>query len=147
MGQRTLRGNIESLSKISLTMEFMVTQVNFAPRAGASISTDQHKALDHVEGFLSRRGYTVRKQALVKGYSGREYPVDIFANRQDVKSSNIMLRFSEQGEVSIEDVLKMSVVSFESRGSKGDHTLPCLHRFRSREKACYVLPRFHIHWS
>lgn len=113
LGQSTLRGNIESLSKISLTMQFMVTQVNFASRSGNTISTEQHKALDHVEGFLSRRGYTVRKLALVKGYSGREYPVDIFANRQDMKSSNIMLRFSEHGDVSIEDVLKMSVVSFE----------------------------------
>jgi len=112
-GQRTLRGNIESLSKISLTMEFMLTQVSFAPRAGTVISPEQHKALDLVEGFLSRRGYTVRKLALVKGYSGREYPVDIFANRQDVKSSSIVLRFSEQVDVSIEDVLKMSVTSFE----------------------------------
>ena len=146
MGQRTLRGNIESLSKISLTMEFMVTQVNFAAQSGTTISTDQHKALDHVEGFLSRRGYTVRKLALVKGYSGREYPVDIFANRQDVKSSNIMLRFSEKDDVSIEDVLKMSVISFELEAQRAIILSPVSIVSEAARKLCFVLPRFDILW-
>jgi DNA-binding PadR family transcriptional regulator len=112
-GQKILRGNIENLSRISLTMQFRINQVNWAARPNATISDEQRRALDFIEGFLSRRGYIVRKLALVKGISGQEYPVDIFANKPDIKLSNIVLRFPEDGEVSIDDVLKMSMVSFE----------------------------------
>src|SRR5271166_4313654 len=50
-GQRILRANIESMSKISLTMQFMVTQAGFASHP--AISPEQHSALGMVEGFLS----------------------------------------------------------------------------------------------
>jgi DNA-binding PadR family transcriptional regulator len=113
IGQRILRSNIESLSKISLTMQFRVAQVNWTLRSNQSISEEQQRALDFVESFLSRRGYTVRKLALVKGISGHEYPVDIFANKQETKQSNVVLRFPENAEVSVEDVLKMNMISFE----------------------------------
>jgi PadR family transcriptional regulator, regulatory protein PadR len=113
MGHKILNSNIESLSKISLTMQFRVTQVNWVSRPDGTVSQDQRKALDHVEGFLTRRGYIVRKLALVKGISGQEYPLEILANKQDIKLSNIVLKFSAHPEVSIEDVLKMNMISFE----------------------------------
>lgn len=113
LGQKILQANIESLSKISLTMQFRVTQVNWTSRANTEVSQEQHKALDLVEGFLSRRGYSVRKLAPVKGISGQEYSVDIFANRSDLKQSNIILRFPVGSEISIEDILKLNLISFE----------------------------------
>jgi len=113
LGQKILRNNVENLSKIALTMQFRVTQVNWASRLDYTISEEQQKALDFIEGFLSRRGYTVRKLALVKGISGQEYPVDIFANKPDIKLSNVVLRFPDREDVSMEDILKMNMISFE----------------------------------
>jgi len=112
-GQKILRNNIENLSRISLTMQLRVNQVNWTSRSDHAITQEQRRALDFVEGFLSRRGYIVRKLALVKGLSGQEYPVDIFANKQDIKLSNIVLRIPERLEVSVEDLLKMNMISFE----------------------------------
>ena len=112
-GLRILRVNVESLSKISLTMQFRVTQVGWITKPEAQLTTEQNKALDFIEGFLSRRGYTVRKHSMVKGISGQEYPVDIFASKPDIKLSNVVVRFSENSTVSIEDVLKLNMVSFE----------------------------------
>jgi DNA-binding PadR family transcriptional regulator len=113
LGQKILRNNVENLSKIATTMQFHVTQVNWASRLDYSISDEQQKALDFIEGFLSRRGYIVRKLALVKGISGQEYPVDIFANKPEIKLSNVVLRFPDSHDVSIEDILKMNMISFE----------------------------------
>lgn len=112
-GQKILRSNIESLLRISLTMQLRVNQVNWASRPDHPLSQEQRRALEFVEGFLSRRGYTVRKLALVKGLSGQEYPVDIFANKQDIKLSNVVLRLPEHQEISVEDILKMNMMSFE----------------------------------
>jgi DNA-binding PadR family transcriptional regulator len=111
-GQKILRSNVENLSKISLTMQFRVTQINWVSKE-AQASPEKIKALDIVEGFLSRRGYSVKKLASVKGISGHEYPVDLFANKPEVKLSNVVVKFSKDPEVSIEDVLKMNMISFE----------------------------------
>jgi DNA-binding PadR family transcriptional regulator len=117
-GQKILRANVESLSKISTTMQFRITQVNWTARPNVQISEEERRALDFIEGFLSRRGFLVRKLALVKGISGLDYPVDIFANKQDIKLSNIVLRFPESAEVSVEDILKINMISFELEAQK-----------------------------
>jgi len=127
VGQKILRGNIENLSRISLTMQFRVNQVNWAARPKAEISDEQHRALDFIEGFLSRRGYIVKKLALVKGISGQEYPIDIFANKQEMKLSNIVVRFPEHEEVSVDDVLKMSMISFELEAQRSIILSPMNH--------------------
>ncbi len=127
MGQKILQSNVESLSRISLTMQFRITQVNWASRADTPISPEQHKAFDILEGFLSRRGYTVRKLALIKGISGQEYPVDLFASKQDVKLTNVVLRFPEHLEASIEDVLKMNMISFELEAQRSMILSPVTH--------------------
>ena len=114
VGQKILRNNIENLSKMALTMQLRVNQVNWASRPNSqTISLEQHKALDFIEGFLSRRGYGVRKLALIKGLSGQEYPVDIFANKPDIRLSNTVIRMTELQEISLDDVLKMNIISFE----------------------------------
>jgi hypothetical protein len=118
LGQKVRRTNVESLSKISTTMQFRITQVNWTARPNAEISEEERRALDFIEGFLSRRGFIVRKLALVKGISGLDYPVDIFANKQDIKLSNIVLRVPESTEVSIEDIRKINMISFELEAQK-----------------------------
>lgn len=119
MGQKVLRGNVEILSKISLTMQFRTNQVNWTARPNVEVTEEQRRALDFIEGFLSRRGYTVRKLALVKGISGQEYPVDIFASKPELKlSTNTVIRLADKDEVSIDDVLKMSIIAFELESQK-----------------------------
>jgi DNA-binding PadR family transcriptional regulator len=118
MGQKILRANVENLSKISLTMQFRINQVNWASRPSPEISEEQQRALDFIEGFLSRRGYNVRKLALARGISGQDYPVDIFANKPDIKLSNTVIRFPDREEISVDDVLKMSMISFDLEAQK-----------------------------
>src|SRR5579872_6830532 len=61
LGQASLRGNIESLSKIALTMQFKITNANNSTLQFHNLSEEQTRALDLVEGFLTHRGYLVRK--------------------------------------------------------------------------------------
>jgi DNA-binding PadR family transcriptional regulator len=140
-GQKILRSNVESLSKISLTMQFRVTQVNWAAGTNPTVAPEQGKALDYIEGFLSRRGYAVRKLAVVKGISGQDYQIDLFANKQDLKSSNVLIRFSENPEVSVEDVLKMNIVSFELEASRSIILSPSAHLPEDAKKlatSCHI---------
>jgi DNA-binding PadR family transcriptional regulator len=124
LGQATLRGNIESLSKISLSMQFKIARVNPTPQPIPTVSEEQGRALNLVEGFLSHRGYAVRKLTLVKGFSSQEYPLDLFANRPELKFSSIILRLAGRNGFSIDDILKMSVVSFELDAAKSILLVP-----------------------
>jgi DNA-binding PadR family transcriptional regulator len=124
LGQATLRGNIESLSKISLTMEFMITHINNPSKQIPTVSEEQGRALDLVEGFFSHRGYAVRKLTIAKGFSSQEYPLDLFANRPELKFSNIILRLAGKSGISIDEILKLHVVSFELDATKSILLVP-----------------------
>jgi DNA-binding PadR family transcriptional regulator len=110
-GIEDLRGSVESLTKITLTMQFMMTRVDM----GALIpsATENSSALALVESFFAERGYEVKKSTVITGFSGVEYLVDLFASIPLSKSSNVMLRIVDKKAVTIDDILKTHVMSFD----------------------------------
>ena len=141
LGQATLRGNIESLSKIALTMQFKVSGANSFPSLPHNATEEQSRALDLVEGFLTHRGYIVRKLTVVKGFSSQEYPLDLFATRPELKFTNIILRLGDRSGISLDDILKLHVVSFELDASKAIYLVPSAtisEEVRKQAQFCHV---------
>jgi DNA-binding PadR family transcriptional regulator len=110
-GKDVLRGSIESLTKISLTMQFMMTHVDMVAQIPSAL--ESRSALALVESFFVERNYNVKKTMVISGFSGMEYPVDMLASLPDSKSSNIMLRIVDKNPITIDDVLKTHVMSFD----------------------------------
>jgi len=141
LGQVSLHGNIESLSKIALTMQFRMTHSSQATRVIPIVSEEQSKALDLVESFLSHRGYTVRKLTVVRGFSSQEYSLDLFASRSELKFSNIILRIAGKDGPSVDDILKLHVVSFELDASKAIFLVPSTtipEEVRKQAEFCHI---------
>lgn len=115
-GREVLRGSIGNLTKIALTMQFMMTKVDM----GAHFSSvkDNKEALAILENFFLERGYTVKKCTLVRGISGSEYLVDIIAKKNESEFQSILIRMLNNEPVSIDDILKTHVMSFDLEASK-----------------------------
>ncbi len=76
-------------------------------------TTENKNALALVESFFVERDYAVKKSLMINGFSGVEYPVDLLASIAGSKSSNVMLRIMDKGALTIDDVLKTHVMSFD----------------------------------
>ncbi|MGI0090480.1 MAG: PadR family transcriptional regulator [Nitrososphaerales archaeon] len=114
-GIEVLRGSVESLTKITLTMQFMMTRVNMGLQL--PLASGDRSALELVEGFFLEHGYVVKKSGVIRGFSGVEYPVDLFANAPGSKSSNVIVRIVERNGITIDDILKTHVMSFDLEAS------------------------------
>ena len=110
-GNEVLRGSVESLTKITLTMQFMMTHVNM--HAQIPSATENKSALVLVESFFVERDYEVKKSSIISGFSGVEYPVDLLASIPGSNSSNVMLRIVDKNPLTIDDILKTHVMSFD----------------------------------
>ena len=110
-GMEILRGSIESLTKITLTMQFMMTRVDMTAQVPST--TENKNALALVESFFVERDYAVKKSLMINGFSGVEYPVDLLASIPSLKSSNVILRIMDKNPLTIDDVLKTHVMSFD----------------------------------
>ncbi len=110
-GSEILRGSIESLTKIALTMQFMMTRVNM--RAQVSTALEYRDALSLLENYFVQHNYIVRKSVVMNGFSGVEYTVDLFASESSSKNLNVLLRIVDNAPVTIDDILKTHVMSFD----------------------------------
>jgi DNA-binding PadR family transcriptional regulator len=110
-GNQILRGSIESLTKIALTMQFMMTRVNM--RAQVSSALEYRDALSLLENYFVQHEFKVRKSSVLNGFSGVEYMVDLFANGSDSKNENVLVRIVDKAPVTIDDILKTHVMSFD----------------------------------
>ena len=110
-GNDVLRGSVESLTKITLTMQFMMTHVNMRPQIPSA--TENKSALALVESYFVERDYEVKKSSVISGFSGLEYAVDLIASVPGSRSSNVMLRILDKNSLTIDDVLKTHVMSFD----------------------------------
>lgn len=110
-GEETLRGNIESLTKIALTMQFMMTRVDM----GALIpSTNENKvSLALAETFFMEHDYNVKRSIAVIGFSGVKYQVDLVAIGPENQRSKVILRIVDGKPLTIDDILKTHVMSFD----------------------------------
>ncbi len=110
-GKEVLRESVESLTKITLTMQFMMTRVDMGAQIASA--TETKGALALIENFFLERNYEVKKTNIISGFSGVEYPVDILASVPGSQSSNVMLRIVDKNPITIDDVLKTHVMSFD----------------------------------
>jgi DNA-binding PadR family transcriptional regulator len=110
-GKEVLRGSIESLTKITLTMQFMMTRVDMGGQIPSPIESKDALAL--LENFFAQRDYNVEKSTVVSGFSGVKYPVDLLANLRSSQSSKVILRIVDRNALTIDDVLKTHVMSFD----------------------------------
>jgi hypothetical protein len=115
-GKEVLRGSIENLTKIALTMQFMMTKVNMGAHF-ASVN-DNKEALTMVENFFLDHDYSVKKSTSARGFSGSEYLVDILAKKDVSSFPIILLRMLNNGAISIDDILKTHVMSFDLEASR-----------------------------
>ena len=74
---------------------------------------ENKSALALIESFFVERDYEVKKSAVIRGFSGVEYPVHLLAKIPGSKFSNVILRIVDKNAVSIDDVLKTHVMSFD----------------------------------
>ena len=116
-GREVLRSNVESLAKITLTMQFMMTRVN--SKLEPQQSNEEHeRALTVVENFLASKELSVKRNGVIAGFSGVEYPVELYAHAQGSKGSKIIVRIAGEGGVTTDDIFKTHVMSFDLETSK-----------------------------
>ena len=115
-GKEVLRGSIENLTKIALTMQFMMTKVNLSSNFNSA--KDNKEALSLVENFFLGHDYSVKKSAPARGFSGSEYVVELLAEKNAPGFPCILLRTLNDGAVTIDDILKTHVMSFDLEASR-----------------------------
>jgi DNA-binding PadR family transcriptional regulator len=117
-GKEVLRGSIESLTKIALTMQFMMTRVNISAQIPSAL--ENKDALARIENFFVERDYTVRKSVILRGFSGIEYTVDLIASSPGPKPSQIIVRVIDKSPITMDEIVKTQVMSFEL---EADHSI------------------------
>ena len=115
-GRDVLQGSIESLTKISLAMQFMMTRVNMS--AQIPKAPECSDVLSRIENFFAEHGYAVKKSVLLRGFSGIEYTVDLIASTPAPKPTHIIVRVVDKKPINIDDILKTHVMSFELEASR-----------------------------
>jgi DNA-binding PadR family transcriptional regulator len=113
LGRKSLEINVEKLSKISLEMEFMFARIDLGRRQG-SYFDNAESALRDAKDFLESLGYSVKLGATIRGSSGREYPLDLYATRQKEEAGESLALRLER-ELTFGDVLKLAATSEDIR--------------------------------
>lgn len=119
-GSEKLARSMGSLSKIALTMQYMLMRVDLKPRASPQFEKSE-TALREAEEFLTSQGYSVKRNATLRGSSGAEHVIDIYATKLEDSSrteSLIIKIVGSEGGVATEDLFKLCVVSYDIRASR-----------------------------
>jgi DNA-binding PadR family transcriptional regulator len=122
-GLAKLSRGIGSLSRIALTMQFMLARLDLNPKSDSSpeVKAKLESASKKVEEFFKNQGYTVRKNAAMRGFSGLEHSVDLLAskptNGNRTEDLIIKLANSESG-ISIDDLFRVYVMSYDLQATR-----------------------------
>ena len=114
-GRKTLQRNVEKLSKISLEMEFMFARIDLNHRQ-EGYPVIANTTLGGAKDFLESLGYSAKLGASVRGRSGKEYSLDLYATRQKEDGAggeSIALRLEQ--ELELGDLLKLAAISEDIR--------------------------------
>ncbi len=114
-GNQVLRESVESLTKITLAMQFMMTRVDMSAQISSPAANKSALAL--AENFFAERDYAVTKSMTVAGFSGVEYPVDLLAISSTSKMPRVIVRILDKNPITIDDILKTHVMSFDLEAS------------------------------
>ncbi|MGI0078987.1 MAG: PadR family transcriptional regulator [Nitrososphaerales archaeon] len=119
-GSEKLARSIGTLSKIALTMQYMLMRVDLKSHASPQIEKSE-TALREAEEFLTSQGYSVKRNAALHGASGTEHVIDIYATRLEDSSrtdSLIIKIAGNDGGIGMEDLFKLCIVSYDLRASR-----------------------------
>ena len=112
-GRKSLEMNVEKISKISLEMQFMFARIDLNRRQGSNFENPS-SALRDVKDFLESLGYSTKLGATVRGSSGRDYSLDLYATRQkEGAGESVAVRLED--ELAFGDVLKLATISDDIR--------------------------------
>ena len=122
-GVAKLSRGIGSLSRIALTMQFMLARLDLNPKGDASpeAKAKLENASRKVEDFFKSRGYTTRKNTSVRGFSGLEHSVDLLAtkNASDGRTEDLIIKFANSTSgISIDDLFKVYVMSYDLQATR-----------------------------
>jgi DNA-binding PadR family transcriptional regulator len=121
LGAEKLRAGVQSLGKIALSMQFSL--------AGSSVSLHEFKQHEGAETafkaaiqFMSEGGYSAKSAVMLRGSSGVEYPIEIFASRFDNRANRndkLILKVLNSGSgATLDDILRLSVMSYDVQATK-----------------------------
>lgn len=122
-GAAKLSRSIGSLSKIALTMQFMLTRLDLNPKINVSPEETARldSALRKTEDFLKSQGFSIRTSTQLRGFSGLEHFVDLQASRigQDGRTESLVAKVanSETG-ISIDDLFRVYVMSYDLQATR-----------------------------
>jgi DNA-binding PadR family transcriptional regulator len=101
-----LNDSIATLSKIALTMQFILSKLSFSPTQESPLSKEM---IETAKEIYKVQGYTAVVGAKLKGASGIEHSTDVAATRGGGKE-RILIKLSNKGDT-VDDVLRTCVVS------------------------------------
>jgi DNA-binding PadR family transcriptional regulator len=122
-GLEKLSRSIGSLSRIALTMQFMLARLDLNPEGEASPEEKAklERATRKVEDFLKSQGYTTRKNAFLRGFSGLDHKVDLHASKpsRDGRTEDLLIKFADSDSgISIDDLFKVYVMSYDLQATR-----------------------------
>ncbi len=119
-GSEKLARSMGSLSKIALTMQYMFMRMDLKPHATSQLENSE-TSLREAEEFLTSQGYSVKRNAAIKGSSGLEHIIDLYATRLEDSSrteSLVTKIVNNEHGVSTEDLFKFCVMSYDIHASR-----------------------------
>lgn len=121
-GLNKLRKSISSLSKIALTMQFMIAGLDLNSRQKSSTEETQKlsQTLKKAREFFERQGYAIKTGVLLRGFSGYEHYVDLHATRMDGAGhgENLVMKVANSDKgLSIDDLFKTYVMSYDLKAT------------------------------
>ncbi len=115
-GIATLISSVRNLSDTALTMQFVLSDVNLSEDTSAQ-SVEIDGILETAGRFLSSLGYDVTKNVAIKGSSGVEHLVEIFATRTAPKLEKLILKITKE-DLTIGYVMKLRALASDISASK-----------------------------
>ena len=118
-GAERLGNSIGSLSKIAIIMQFMLTRLDLNLKHSA-VHEPREDELAHAAEIFSNLGYSVKTSLQLRGYSGVEHSIDLYASKecQGTSESIILKIASSDAGITIEKLFKIYVTSYDLRAMK-----------------------------
>ncbi len=122
-GIAKLSKSIGTLSKIALTMQFMLARLDLNPKSESSPEgkAKLESAMKKAQEFLDSRGYSIKKSASLRGQSGLEHHVDLLASKssRDGRTEDLLIKFANSNSgISLEDLFKVYVMSYDLQATR-----------------------------
>ena len=122
-GLAKLSKSIGSLSRIALTMQFMLARLDLNPKGEPTPEekVKLERASKKTEDFLKNQGYTIKKDAVMRGFSGLEHVVDLHASKPvgDGRKEDLVVKFADSvSGISIDDLFKVYVMSYDLQAAR-----------------------------